>query len=1294
MNHSGHRFFAVLIMTVLSAFAARAVDLSPKLDQPDEEIEQMMLNCRVAEGLKLNLFAAEPMLAHPVSICVDERGRVFVAELDRLIDPSKPVGHKDTGVLDNRIYTDFLDEDMACRTVEDRIAMLKKHMPEKGAELTVVSDRIRLIEDRDGDGKADHSTVFAEGFREMADGPAAGVLAHKGNVWFTCIPNLWLLRDTKNTGKADYRKILQTGYGVRIAFLGHDLHGLILGPDGRLYFSIGDRGYNVTSEGRNMADNKSGAVFRCEQNGSNLEVVATGMRNPQELAFDQYGNLFAGDNNCDKGDPCRLVWVVDGGDSGWRIGYQHIIEPNITGPWHAEKLWSTAFEGQAGYVLPPVGHVTIAGPSGFAFYPGTGLPAAYKDHFLICDYRGAKGQVLSFAVKPRGASFEVVDQSEFLGNLQATDVKFGTDGSVYTSVWFGPVSQTDKGRIYRVSDPSLAHDAGVLEVKKLLAEGFEQRKPDELARLLAHGDQRIRQEAQFELAERGATAEFAGVLEKSTQQLARLHAIWGLGQIARGKQSDIPLAGVLNALNDADMEVRAQAAKVIGECRNKHGFDGLMAILKTGSPRAKFFAAMSLGKLGEPLAIPALIEMLRENDDKDAYLRHAGVMALTELGEKNFSLAMTFSRDKSPAVRMAVLLMLRRMNSADIAIFLQDAEPKLVVEAARAINDVPIAGAMPALAALIKKNLMWRFSPGELFSAERWSPPAKLEPGQSAPAPASVTQGTLKSATFSAENYDPRGLKISGILPVLMGGTYSFWVTGSDTCELWLSTDDKPENKRLIALSKSKTDPAAWTKGPEQQSYPVNLVAGNRYYVEAILIKSPHKEHAAAPEKPDWGVKKAANDIYSPSEKDHISIGWQFPNGRMQRPITDLGSDDQMALVRRVLNANFRLGGKEQAEELAGFATRPEVPAVLRAEAIMHLAHWASPPPKDAIVNLWRPIEGRDQYNAIVAITPVIRGLLNNDAEEVQSAAIRAAGKLAIIEVTGRLYELATHDRTALQPRLYALDALSDIKDENLLPAIRIALESSNSKLRQEGLNLLADFSPQVAMPLLTLTLDRPDIPEKQNALAILAKMKNTAADSLIVQQMQKLLKQQVEPEVQLDILEAAQASTDHEAVMLVDKYQSNLPKFSELAPFNIALKGGNGDLGRKLFYENASAQCIRCHKINGNGGDVGPDLKGIGSRKDRAYLLESIISPSAQIAVGYETVVVKLKDGRVVTGTIKKDDDTELSVSAADGKVTKIRKEDIQARKSQKISTMPPMGELLTKRDVRNLVEFLSNLK
>ena len=174
------------------------------------------------EDLKIELFAAEPLLANPVAFCFDEKGRCYVAETFRI----------QHGVTDNRGHMDWLDDDLASRTVEDRIALYRKYAKDRfHNDYEIEHERVRLIEDSKGEGVADRATVFADGFHHAADGIGAGVLARKGNVYYTCIPDLWLLRDTKGEGRADVKQSLATGFGVHVAFLGHDMHGLRFGPD-------------------------------------------------------------------------------------------------------------------------------------------------------------------------------------------------------------------------------------------------------------------------------------------------------------------------------------------------------------------------------------------------------------------------------------------------------------------------------------------------------------------------------------------------------------------------------------------------------------------------------------------------------------------------------------------------------------------------------------------------------------------------------------------------------------------------------------------------------------------------------------------------------------------------------------------------------------------------------------------------------------------------------------------------------------------------------------------------------
>ena len=685
---------------------------SPPVAEASEEGRLAMERFELAPGLKVELFAAEPMLANPVCFYADYEGRFFVGETFRHY----------AGVGDMRDHMEWLDEDLANQTVAERLAMLQRHVGDDyDANYGTEHERVRLIRDTNGDGVADEATVFADGFKDHAAGIGAGLLSYKGDVYYTCIPDLWLLRDADADGVADERRKLSTGYGVNIALLGHDLHGLRIGPDRRLYFSCGDRGFHVETENGTLAHPHAGAVLRCNLDGSGLEVWHTGLRNPQELVFDDYGNLFTGENNSDGGDQARWVNIVEGGESGWRYSYQWITEPVARGPWNGEQLWFPPFEGQAAYLVPPIANLGH-GPSGLAYYPGTGLTADYAGHFFLADFRGdaSYSGIHSFTVQPKGAFFELGPVSRFVWNTLVTDCDFGPDGALYFTDWVHGWNKTGKGRLYRARIEAAEGDEAsdpAQETSRLLAEGMQQRATDELGALLAHADQRVRQEAHFALADR--TSDGVEVLVKAAlggdTLLSRLHAIWGLGIVARDSQErDAPdrerrfalfreaLTTLVLLTGDPDPEVRAQALRVIGdeELGAEPGSGGPEAIVRAladEEPRVRFFAALAAGRLKIAQALGPLVRVIEDAGEEDPNLRHAGIMGLLGCaGDRELA---RLSDHASPHVRIAVAVVWRRRGDALVQRLLKDAEPRVVLEAARAIHDVPIVDALPALAA-------------------------------------------------------------------------------------------------------------------------------------------------------------------------------------------------------------------------------------------------------------------------------------------------------------------------------------------------------------------------------------------------------------------------------------------------------------------------------------------------------------------------------------------------------------------------------------------------------------------
>ena len=1074
-----------------------AAEIAPASNEGEQALKRMKL----PPGLVATLWAAEPMLANPVAFNFDEKGRIFVAETYRYR----------SSVLDIRDYMWTLEAELANRTLEDQSAAIARHFgPEGVKELSIETERVRLLEDTDHTGVATKSTLYAEGFNSPLDGIASGVLARRGSVYFTSIPSVW-----KFTGeqKAETRQEISRGYGVRFNFTGHDLHGLIFGPDGKLYFSNGDRGAHAKGPDGSLADTPDeGAVYRCNPDGTQLEVFARGLRNPQSLAFTENGDLLTGDNDCDKGDEERLVHVVQGGDSGWRVGYQHPLIDKDS-PWLADKLWQPRTKDTAAYLLSPICNIED-GPSGLTYYPGTGLNDSYRGSLFITHFKGsvAKSGIYTYNVKPKGAGYAIADSKPFLTSALPTDVKFGPDGRLYTSDWADGWPKSKRGRIYAISDPQHAKDALVLATQNLIAQDWTKASVSELTVLLAHADQRVRQEAQFTFAERGAAslAPLASIATTpSRSPYARLHAIWALGQLAQ--KNPAALAPLRTLLRDADAEVRAQAIKILGDAGDTSSADALIAALKDPAPRVKFFAAQSLGKLNHAAAAPALIAALRANNDQDEYLRHALVLGL--VGGHNVTALTAAIASDSRAVRLGLVLTFRRLQNPTIAKFLNDTDPYIVREAALAINDAPIVAGYPALAALITQPL---------------------------------------------------------------------------------------------------TD-------------------------EAILF--------------------------------------------------------------RVLNAHFRLGQPANAAALAAYAANVAAPAKLRGEAIAQLANWPTPPARDRVVGLFRPLTPatRPAADAAAALTPLLAGLLNTTTPTIiQTAVLNAIDSLEIKSAADTLFAVLKDPNQPSANRAAALRALDKLKDPRIPEAVKIASDLNAPLMRQAALPISARLSPEAAAPVLANLIAKGTPSEQKTAYRALGTLQHPSAGTVLAAQLGALAEGKVPAAVQLDLLNAASLRHEPAIKTLLASRDDALAKNPDpLAPFQVALQGGDRARGEKIFNNQPVLACVRCHKIGTeSGGEAGPNLAEVGAKNDRAALLESILKPNAKISTGYDTIVLTLKSGGSAAGIVASETADSLTLRATDNQLVAVQKANIAKRDSAP-SGMPEIyGAILTKSEIRDLVEYLSTLR
>ncbi|MEY4116961.1 MAG: Quinoprotein glucose dehydrogenase precursor [Planctomycetota bacterium] len=1184
-------------------------------------------NCKIkpVDGLAKATVATYPLLDDPVAFCIDEQGNFYFAESDR----------QDLGVEDNRHSSYWLLDDIACETVADRLEMYEKWAAKREGGMAYYSkwaDRVARATDTNGDGKPDARTLFAGPFNDPLDGTGAGLLALDGDLFYTNIPHLWRLRDADGDGIAEFKLKDSTGYGVRVALRGHDMHGLVLGYDGKIYWSIGDRGYDVkTADGELLHDPRSGAVFRMNPDGSELELYYTGLRNPQELAFDNYGNLFTGDNNSDGGDKARFVYCMEGGETGWSMDYQTLEGANQRGPWNQEGIWhlrpdlapgkvSEFSPLQPAWTLPPLDHVG-SGPSGLVFYPGLGLPERYNDHFFLCDFLGGDSysRILALAVEPVGAGFKVVDEHEFIQNVLPTDVDFGYDGKVYTTDWGGGWGSGDKGELYAVWDPARINDPRIAEVTRLFKEGFAQRDSDELASLLAHADRRVRQRAQFALAARGATTTglLGDVARNATDRFARIHAIWALGQQANMKLREStsseraslageldPAALVLPILDDRDAELRAQAARMLGEARHAAAAEKLGELCADDSSRVRAFAALALGKLAGREQQPAIISMLAENGDRDPFLRHAGVQALAWIDDR--ARLGELAAEPVASLRMAAVLAMRKLRDPRIATFLNDPERRIRLEAARAVNDIPMPSLRPQLAASIA-----RFTTLDTASVGHDEPPAShrlvrevwtlgrtgtladfKDPAILAKAPDQKFEtNTGETKRNIGNGYISR---ITGFVEAPESGEYVFAICSDDDSVLSVGTTDDPATLREVAKVEGYADPGIYDAQPAQQSQPIRLEKGRRYAIRAL-----HAEGGGG---------------------DHVEIAWKLPNGKWEQPLGVKPVDkSEFPHMRRAIEACLVEGTPETAGLLCDFALSPANPLPMRLEALDALASWTNAKPRNRVNGAYRVIDGpsrnAEAFRAIVARK--LAPLAESADPAVRSAVSEAAAKIGVSLDPEAALRAVNDAALPAAERVSSLRALAADKTNRVDQALNSALASNAPELRAEARTMLLQRGDERGLAALSAAALNGTVLERQRAIRDLATL-GAGSDQALAPVAAKLADGSLEPALRLEIVEAGMDRATGPVRSAVDAWRTSIGNDVNARYEALALAGGDAVRGRDIVLYHQSAVCVKCHMVGGSGGNAAPALDGVATRGDARYLLHSLINPNEKVVEGY----------------------------------------------------------------------------
>jgi len=278
--------------------------------------------------------------------------------------------------------------------------------------------------------------------------------------------------------------------------------------------------------------------------------------------------------------------------------------------------------------------------------------------------------------------------------------------------------------------------------------------------------------------------------------------------------------------------------------------------------------------------------------------------------------------------------------------------------------------------------------------------------------------------------------------------------------------------------------------------------------------------------------------------------------------------------------------------------------------------------------------------------------------------------------------------------RVGALKALEALGGEGVMTGIHEAEKSSNSALRLAALQIAAKRSPQSALPIVRRLSTSNSEAEQQAAFMAMGQLKTAETPKLLVAALDQLAAGKVAPGAQLELITSAEASDAPEVKARWAKQQAAwTASGNALAPYAFALAGGNPNRGAREFFQNQVLPCARCHKVNGEGGEAGPELSLIGKQKSKEYLLESILKPSAHIAAGFDNVTISLKNGQTETGSLASESPTEIVLKRADNTTTTIDPKQVKERVTAPSSMPEIYAQVLTRAQLRDLVALLSVL-
>ena len=512
--HSNHQNLSQKTYNALSEEAKRSAEYALEgIDLEDDELE-------------VTLFASEPMMSNPTNMDIDARGRVWICE-----------GYNYRNKLNPK--NDYKAE----------------------------GDRILILEDTDGDGKADKSTVFYQG-EDINAALGIGVFGNK--VIVSRSPYVFVFTDEDGDDVADKKEVLFEGIGGEDH--DHGMHAFTFGPDGKFYFNYGNAGNGLlTKKGKPLLDKqgqiingdgkpyREGMVYRSDLDGTNVEILAWNFRNNYEVAVDSYGLMWQSDNDDDGNRGTRINYVMDYGNygykdemtgDGWRTRRVNLEDSIPLQHWHLNDPG----------VVPNVLQTYAGSPTGILVYEGDLLPERYQNQMIHTD--AGPNVVRAYPVEDQGAGYSAKILNILSGGkrdkwFRPSDLTVAPDGSLFISDWYDPavgghaLGDTDKGRIYRVAPKDHKYQVAKPDFESIEGNLKALQSPNIATRYIAWNN----------LHDSGEEAESGlnGLWDAGSSRM-KSRAFWLLSKLPQKAQEYIELAS-----QDSDKNIRIAAIRAARE---------------------------------------------------------------------------------------------------------------------------------------------------------------------------------------------------------------------------------------------------------------------------------------------------------------------------------------------------------------------------------------------------------------------------------------------------------------------------------------------------------------------------------------------------------------------------------------------------------------------------------------------------------------------------------------------------------------------------------------------------------